>query len=515
MRKAIISFALLCTCLALSTGCAAWTDKSKKKDSMWSSMQFWKKPYQKPDKLAAIWTHDILTMSGKPPTRGFGGRLYFYNPKSQAIPVEGELTVHGYEESRVGLRIINEKTQADKTFMFTAEQFTEHFSPSDLGASYSVWIPWDAADGMQKEITLIPTFKDKEGVILQGEPAKLVLPGRKPEDPLAAAAFQAVSFQQSQIPTNSGPLQQLNAPPQTGLRTTTISVPSSSRLGRDGSTASNTSYNTNSSVQVTESNPMATSGNMIYAGSPQANRVQAMYAALANQQAGGQQPSNLTPAGSMPNMSMPNMNGAMSTMPNMQPAQASALPANQQYQLQNPNMPSAQFNGMNFGASQQRTTSNGASNPTSGSANPASGTSMPTMSAPSGQGQTPNNSQPQWMNQQPGFAMPYTPVQPGAVEAAFAANPQLRSISQLQQAQWQAFGQSGAPTTGTQPANVQPASAQTVNGQPVTGQPVTGQPGQPGTQVVQPAMFNQQMNQPFNQVQPAINQAQAPGQFQR
>ncbi len=48
---------------------------------------------------AVIWTEDVLMVTGKPPTRGFGGRIYFYNEKSQAIPVEGELVVYGYEEA--------------------------------------------------------------------------------------------------------------------------------------------------------------------------------------------------------------------------------------------------------------------------------------------------------------------------------------------------------------------------------------------------------------------------------
>ncbi len=156
------------------------------------------------------------------------------------------------------------KTQADKTFMFTAEQFTEHFSPSDLGASYSIWIPWDAADGMQKEITLIPTFKGKDGVILQGEPAKLVLPGRRPEDPFASAALQHVSIQQSQTATNMGPLPQLS-----GLKTTTIAMPSSSHRGsRDSSNAINMGTST------------PAQSNIAYATAPQSARAAALYDAM-------------------------------------------------------------------------------------------------------------------------------------------------------------------------------------------------------------------------------------------
>ncbi len=504
MRKAIITFALGCMCLVMNSGCAAWTDKSKNKDSMWSSMQFWKKPYQKPDKLAAIWTHDILTMSGKPPTRGFGGRLYFYNPKSQAIPVEGELIVHGYEEQRIGLHVQAEKTKADKTFMFTAEQFTEHFSPSDLGASYSIWIPWDPADGFQKEITLIPTFKGKDGVILQGEPAKLVLPGRKPEDPFAAAAFQAVSYQTSQTPTNMGPLQQLNAPQQTGLRTTTISVPTNSRIGRDnnaqhsnsnGNTNYNSNYNMNSSVKVTESTTGQASSNMMYAGSSQAARAQAMYSALLNQQA--QQ-------GALQNGTL----AANNATAQLQAAQAAPMLAGQQYQLQGPaaqtmtspalptlNTPAA--NGISFGASPRVNTSpasipiNPLNSPlTNPGMQPPSGPTptMPVMNMPNMQ--TPSN--PQWMIQQPGVATQYAPLDPGAVQAAFNADPQLKSISQLQQAQWQSFGQ----TNNSLSPNAQTPGAN--NG-------------------VQPALYNQNnLNQnQVNQAQPNFSSGSAPAQLRR
>ncbi len=210
-----------------TTGCASWTSsKPAKKNSMWSSMQFWKKPYQRPQKIVAIWSPDILTMTGKPPTRGFGGRLYFYNEKSQAIPVNGELIVHGYLEKRIGKKIQLDKIEADKTFVFTAEQFTEHFSPSELGASYSIWIPWDAAGGEQLEITLIPAFKGEKGDIVQGEAAKLILPGKR-QGEMEAVPFQQVSYQKAHIPTNTGPL--------TPLATTTISVPAKINRADDAS----------------------------------------------------------------------------------------------------------------------------------------------------------------------------------------------------------------------------------------------------------------------------------------
>lgn len=170
--------ATCCLLMIATAGCSTLTGskntKNSKKDASWSL--FKKKDYQVPQSINVTWTYDIFTKEGKPPTRGFGGRLYFYNEKSQAIPVEGELTVYGFDDtnrSHDGSSI----ESADKRFRFTAEQFTTHFSESELGASYSIWIPWDAAPGTQKKIMLIPTFKTKDGPVLRGNAATVLLPG--------------------------------------------------------------------------------------------------------------------------------------------------------------------------------------------------------------------------------------------------------------------------------------------------------------------------------------------------
>jgi hypothetical protein len=425
MSKAKVLMVMYVMCLAFTSGCAAWTDKSKSKDSMWSSMKFWKKPYQKPTKLAAIWTHDILTMSGKPPTRGFGGRFYFYNDKSQTIPVEGELVVHGYEEVRIGLYANAEKTKPDKTFMFTAEQFTEHFGSSDLGASYSIWIPWDAADGIQKEITLIPTFKGKDGTILQGEPAKLVLPGRKLEDPFANAAIQHFSIQQSQTPTNMGPLPQLS-----GLRTTTISIPGQINRAKERNANQSAAA---SSVVVHESNrngqpnagqpynaqpSNAMNGNMTYANplaAARANALLANYAAQGNANQTTMHQTGLNPTPSMPNAyQMSNGVPFPSTMPNAVPVQT---PQNQfqshSYNLQTPTAPS-----------QQQPNSMG---PTMNNQQLPNG--LPPRQQPGIQPLTPNNNLHPVNHLSPGFA-DYAPLKDGAVEAAFASTPQFQPLGQ-------------------------------------------------------------------------------------
>jgi len=190
--------------------------KSDKKKEGWS---WFKKPeYQEPKSMVAIWTEDTFIQPGKPVTRGFGGRIYFYNEKSQAIPVDGELMVYGFDDSATG-KPVNaspndlDLEQAGKKFRFTAEQFTQHFAHSELGASYSVWIPWDAAGGEQKKIMLMPTFIAKDQRLVRGECARLSLSG-KPNGLAAskAAANNTIQLASATIPTvPSNSLPQLTA----------------------------------------------------------------------------------------------------------------------------------------------------------------------------------------------------------------------------------------------------------------------------------------------------------------
>src|SRR5580658_5374415 len=46
----------------------------------------------KPDKVVANWSDTILTQPGQPPIRGFGGRLMFYEGKSED-PIKVEVTL--------------------------------------------------------------------------------------------------------------------------------------------------------------------------------------------------------------------------------------------------------------------------------------------------------------------------------------------------------------------------------------------------------------------------------------
>src|SRR5436190_21582839 len=56
--------------------------------------------YQAPVKMAVLWSPAMYTAAGKKPTRGFGGRVYFYNAKNETIPVQGQLVVYCFDDTR-------------------------------------------------------------------------------------------------------------------------------------------------------------------------------------------------------------------------------------------------------------------------------------------------------------------------------------------------------------------------------------------------------------------------------
>ncbi len=193
-------------------GCASVSDKQPgDKLSIMDRMPWAKKsdgvpkPYPNPVKIAATWTPDSLVQMGRTPTRGFGGRVFFYDEKSRPVPVEGTLIVHGFDDHA------DSPENTVKRFEFTPEQFTRHFSQTDLGASYSIWIPWDAVGGDQRRISLVASFKTPEGKLVQGIPATIVLPGRgsaeSASDPTAnySPAYREYrDAQESLTPRSSG-----------------------------------------------------------------------------------------------------------------------------------------------------------------------------------------------------------------------------------------------------------------------------------------------------------------------
>lgn len=231
---------LLGTCLILCGGCASFPKSEKMSlKNPFSKKEKEPEPYPTPVKLAATWAPDTLSTAGKRPTRGFGGRLFFYDQKSRPVPVEGDLTVTAYVPSDNP----TEPTKV-KRFGFTKEQLTKHYSQSDLGASYSIWIPWDVDGGNVQMITMVPSFKSEQmNVPIQGSATAVMLPGTTPNAE-EVDAVRRIAANANRIPPNNGATQIRQAGfipqgyqqnpqsgytqsrPQSGLNTLTIPVDS-------------------------------------------------------------------------------------------------------------------------------------------------------------------------------------------------------------------------------------------------------------------------------------------------
>ena len=157
-----------------------------------------------PQRVTVLWTHTILNQQGLRGVRGFGGRLMFHaNPNEKPVRVEGTLTVYAFDETK------QTATVPERKFLFTPEQFENHYSKTKLGHSYSIWVPWDEVGGEPRRINLLVRFEPKNGSMIMSENSLQVLPGieaetdkydesapSSEEDPLAGEIQQA-GFQQS------------------------------------------------------------------------------------------------------------------------------------------------------------------------------------------------------------------------------------------------------------------------------------------------------------------------------
>jgi len=225
--------------LVPAVGCSSF-DLSKPISWPWSEEE-----PQIPNRLVAMWKDTVLYHANRSATRGFGGRLMFYNnQQKEPIKVEGTLVVYAFdEEGRKPGDVV-----PDRKFVFTPEQFAKYYSKSDLGHSYSVWLPWDKPDGPTKEISLIVRFIPTMGPVVIGEQTRHILPG----NPATPQVQQAEYAQQVSPQTTAGQFVQKTAyEAPTGRRAqtdnpalggqaatmTTTTIPIPSRLGRQAPVA--------------------------------------------------------------------------------------------------------------------------------------------------------------------------------------------------------------------------------------------------------------------------------------
>jgi hypothetical protein len=162
-----------------SSGCASQSKKWQFADWDVRKAVGWNKDEEKPEpqvpvRLVATWTETVLNKAGEKPTRGFGGRIAFFNRDSEdSVRVDGQLVVYAFDETSRP----SHETHPTRKYIFPADEVVRHESESKLGPAYSFWLPWDEVGGPQRNISLIARFEPKGGPIVVGEQTKHFLPG--------------------------------------------------------------------------------------------------------------------------------------------------------------------------------------------------------------------------------------------------------------------------------------------------------------------------------------------------
>jgi hypothetical protein len=178
-RTSLISCFAALSLLAMATaGCSVPKKASDLKPSKLFSLGDEDEPEEGiPVRMEGNWTDTVLNQAGKKPQRGFGGRLFFYGRDEQKpILVDGQLVVYAFDE--MGREPTDNKPT--RRYVFPADQMSLRMSKTEVGASYSFWLPWDEAGGTQTEVSLICRFEPKGGAVVVSEQTRHLLPGSLP-----------------------------------------------------------------------------------------------------------------------------------------------------------------------------------------------------------------------------------------------------------------------------------------------------------------------------------------------
>jgi len=173
----VVGIAMLVAALVGNAGCAKMSWQPSKMLSLDNTWPFRDKdaPHEgTPTRMAATWTDTVLSQPGKKSQRGFGGRIMFYEQdEKKPILVDGQLVVYAFDEA--GRDPTDNKPT--RRYVFPADQLPPRMSKSELGASYSFFLPWDEAGGPKTEVSLICRFEPKDGAVVSSEQARSTLPG--------------------------------------------------------------------------------------------------------------------------------------------------------------------------------------------------------------------------------------------------------------------------------------------------------------------------------------------------
>lgn len=212
---------LLGVLLLSGSGCKTMVETLPEKIPFTPQSMEAKAKAENPVRMAVIWTEATLNRPGQTPTRGFGGRVYFYSQENVPIQVKGEFVVNAFDDS------IEEdaKQQPDRKYVYTSQQLSGHHSETTIGDSYSIWIPWGAAQGQRKEISLLPIFKPETGAVIVGNQSRNILPGDAPHAANEGLVGNASTRQSAAVRNVAYDSELRSGASAIVSRTTTISVP--------------------------------------------------------------------------------------------------------------------------------------------------------------------------------------------------------------------------------------------------------------------------------------------------
>ncbi|GHT17017.1 hypothetical protein FACS1894189_2120 [Planctomycetales bacterium] len=178
-----------------------------------SAMKSALKPAGPAATVIAVWEPAVDT-SGEKPTRGFGGRIYFYDQEAtRPVKIHGTVVVYAFDEEGRSA----EDTKPSEGYVFDDKILNSNgvYKKSKLGPSYNLWVPWDTEgpDGKAKKVSLIVRYIPKKGgASVVSSQASAYLPGRNDrntqiaanreiKDPNQPGAVQQVSFLAEKVQT--------------------------------------------------------------------------------------------------------------------------------------------------------------------------------------------------------------------------------------------------------------------------------------------------------------------------
>lgn len=170
-----LAVCLLAGCRSASTSTTAKSDKPWK---LPNPLEWGAKSDEprigEPERIVATWAETVRQTPGEPSERGFGGRVYFYDKGADPIAVEGRLVVYAFDET--------DRAPTDhrptKRFVFPADQLPRNMSVSEIGPSYSFWLPWGTVDAPSTHVSLIARFEPvRGGGLLVSDQSRQRLPG--------------------------------------------------------------------------------------------------------------------------------------------------------------------------------------------------------------------------------------------------------------------------------------------------------------------------------------------------